>query len=100
MLRILSRYLGHTSTQVPFKDWKIVRGDKVEIITGRDKGKRGTILAVKRKHNTVVVSGANLVLFIQKVKHLKYRDRLDSGKVQKEFPIHVSNVMLIDPETE
>lgn len=49
---------------MPFKDWTIVRGDKVEVITGKDKGKQGTVLGVKRKFNTVIVSGVNYVLDI------------------------------------
>ncbi|OMJ89360.1 hypothetical protein SteCoe_8455 [Stentor coeruleus] len=94
MLQRLSRLFSFTPKQVVFKDWNIVRGDKVEVISGKDKGKQGTVLMVKRKFNTVIVSGVNY-----KVKHMKYHDRLDNGKVRKEFPLHVSNVMLVDPET-
>ena len=99
MLHRLTRFFAYKPAQVPFKDWKIVRGDKVELITGKDKGKQGTVSMVKRKLNTVVVSGVNMVRSIQKIKHVKNPQRLEGGRVQKEFPVHVSNVMLIDPET-
>jgi large subunit ribosomal protein L24 len=58
---MLSRFFGFRAKQVLFKDWRIVRGDKVEVITGKDRGKQGTVLKVKRKFNTVVVSGVNFV---------------------------------------
>ena len=61
MLQILSRFFAFKSKQVPFKDWRIVKGDNVEVITGKDKGKRGVIKEVKRKFNTVVVAGINIV---------------------------------------
>lgn len=64
MLQRLSRLFSFTPKQVPFKDWTIVRGDKVEVITGKDKGKQGTVLGVKRKFNTVIVSGVNYVFDI------------------------------------
>lgn len=62
MLHRLSRLFSFTPKQVTFRDWNIVRGDKVEVITGKDKGKQGTVLTVKRKFNAVIVSGVNYVL--------------------------------------
>jgi large subunit ribosomal protein L24 len=100
MLHRLSRLFTSASKPVLFNDWKIIRGDTVEVISGKDKGKRGTIKEVKRKFNKVVVTGVNIVRLIQKIKHIKQPQTLDSGRIQKEFPIHVSNVMLIDPETK
>ena len=64
MLQKLSRFFAYHPKQVLFKDWRIVRGDKVEVITGKDKGKQGTVTTVKRKLNTVIVSGVNMVACI------------------------------------
>lgn len=64
MLQRLSRLFSFRPKQVPFKDWRIVRGDKVELITGRDKGKQGMVTKVKRKFNSVIVSGINMVRVI------------------------------------
>ncbi len=74
-----------------FKNWKIVTGDKVEVISGRDKNKQGEVLKVDRKRNKVWVEGLNL------------KNRVDyasdtGGRLSMPGPIHVSNVMLIDPE--
>jgi len=57
----LSRFFAFRPKQTQFKDWKIVRGDRVQVITGSDKGKTGTVLTVKRKFNTVIVEGVNYV---------------------------------------
>ena len=65
MLRIL-RSFAYRPKQVPFRDWKIVIGDKVEVITGRDKGKQGNVVKVFRKTNKVIVGDVNLY-----VKHIK-----------------------------
>ena len=60
MLTRISRLFAYRPKQVPFTDWKLVRGDNVEIVSGRDKGKQGQILKVVRKRNAVVVQGANM----------------------------------------
>ena len=76
--------------------WKIVTGDFVEVIAGRDKRKQGTVTEVLRKTNQVIVSGVNI-----KTKHLGASAENPQGRVEhKEFPVHISNVALIDPETE
>ena len=81
---------------------KILKGDTVEVIAGNDKGHRGEVQQVIRKKNTdgtydanrvfVVVAGANLV-----IKHQRRTPnvRTQSGRIEKEAPIHVSNVMLV-----
>jgi len=74
---------------------KIKKGDKVVVITGRDKGKSGEILKVLREENRVVVQGVNLAQ-----RHQKQSMQQEGGIVQKELAIHVSNVALIDPKTE
>ena len=77
---------------------KLKQGDKVVIISGADKGKQGTILKVLRKTDRVVLEGEGL----SKIKkHLKpSQANPDGGIVEVEKPIHVSNVMLLDPKTK
>jgi len=73
----------------------IRQGDNVEVIRGDDKGKRGRVLRVVRKDNKVVVEGVNKVY-----KHVKpSRRNPQGGRLSKEMPVDVSNVMLIDPST-
>jgi large subunit ribosomal protein L24 len=74
---------------------KVKKGDKVVVITGRDKGKSGEILEVLRAENRVVVQGINMAQ-----RHQKQSMQQEGGIVQKELSIHVSNVALIDPKTE
>lgn len=67
----------------------------MEIIAGKDKGKRGKVLSVLPTSERVIVSGANIVK-----RHRKARKEGEKGeRVEMEASIHVSNVMLLDPET-
>jgi large subunit ribosomal protein L24 len=74
---------------------KIRKGDQVIVLTGRDKGKRGVVLAV-RDDSRVVVEGVNVVR-----KHMKPMPMkgITGGIVDKTLPIHVSNVSLVNPQT-
>lgn len=72
---------------------KIKKGDKVVVITGRDKGKNGEVLKVLREENRVVVSGINTV-----TRHNKPTQVSAGGIEKKELPIHISNVALADPK--
>mmetsp|Transcript_3672 Transcript_3672/g.7974 ORF Transcript_3672/g.7974 Transcript_3672/m.7974 type:complete len:165 (+) Transcript_3672:3-497(+) len=78
----------------PMESWKIFQGDHVEIIAGKDKGKRGDVLKVKRKTNRVIVEGLNLAK-----KHFKSGADFKGGVNLIPAPIHVSNVSLICPQT-
>ena len=69
-------------------------GDKVVVISGKDKGKEGKITNVLRKENKVVVEGVNVVK-----KHVKPNGQSAGSIVEVEAPIHASNVMIIDPKT-
>ena len=69
-------------------------GDKVVVISGKDKGKEGKITTVLRKDNKVVVEGVNVVK-----KHVKPNGQNKGSIVEVEAPIHASNVMIIDPKT-
>jgi large subunit ribosomal protein L24 len=77
---------------------KIKKGDKVVIISGADKGKQGTVLKVLTKTSRVVLEGDGL----SKVKkHLKpSQANPDGGIMEVEKPMHVSNVMLLDPKSK
>ena len=75
---------------------KIKRGDKVVVITGKDRGKRGTVRAVIVKHNRVLVEGVNIIK-----RHQRARSQNQvSAIIEREAPIHASNVMLIDPNND
>lgn len=72
---------------------KVRKGDEVLVVTGKDKGKKGKILRVLPKLSKVIVSGINLVK-----KHTKPTQHQDGGIIQKELPLHISNVAHIDPK--
>ena len=73
----------------------IKTGDTVVIIAGRDKGRTGRVLRVVPKSDRVVVEGINRVL-----KHVRPSQRNpQGGRIQKDAPIHMSNVMPVDPGT-
>ncbi len=70
----------------------IRKGDLVEVICGDHRGARGKILLVDRKHQRVVVEGVNMVY-----RHVRpTRRNPQGGRVQKEAPIHASNVLPFD----
>ena len=78
---------------------KIKKGDLVVVITGRDKGKQGRVLEVLKETDRIVVEGVQRV-----TKHVKAgqtnRGTRTGGIETVEAAIHVSNVMLVDPETK
>jgi large subunit ribosomal protein L24 len=80
---------------------RIRREDTVRIIAGKDRGKTGRVLRVDPKRQRVYVEGANVVK-----RHIRPRTLRDTqraqelgGIVESEGPIHVSNVMLVDPDS-
>lgn len=75
---------------------KIRKGDEVIVITGKDKGRRGTVLKV-RADNRIVVQGINLVKKHQKPNPMV---GIPGGIIEKEMPIDISNVMLFNPATQ
>ena len=76
---------------------KIKRDDEVVVLAGKDKGKRGRVLSVQTEKDRVVVEGVNLIK-----KHQKPNPALNQagGIIEKEAPIHVSNVAIFNPATE
>jgi large subunit ribosomal protein L24 len=75
---------------------KIRKGDTVQVIAGDDRGKTGRVLAVDEQKQRVVVEKINLVK-----RHTKARRQgMQSGIIEKEAPLHLSNVLLYDPKVE
>ena len=74
---------------------KIRRDDLVKVIAGKDKGKTGKVLRVDVKHSKVYVEGLNIVKRHQRP--TPGRPNAPVGVIEKEGPIHVSNVALVDP---
>lgn len=73
---------------------KILTGDEVIVISGRNKGSRGTVRKFMPEVDRVVIEGVNIVK-----KHIKPGRARQAGIVEVEAPLHVSNVMVIDPKT-
>ncbi|MEK7106158.1 MAG: 50S ribosomal protein L24 [Patescibacteria group bacterium] len=74
---------------------KLKKGDNVIIKTGKDKGKKGKIVKVFVDKNRVVVEGANMMK-----KHQRPRKSGEKGSmIDREMPIHASNVMIVDPKS-
>ena len=74
---------------------KIRKGDLVQVIAGDSKGKQGKVLEVLLKDNKAVVEGANMVS-----RHTKPNAaNPNGGIIKKEAPIHVSNLMVVDPKS-
>ena len=72
---------------------KIKKGDRVIVLTGKDKGKKGEVLKAIPTENRVIVAGVNVVK-----KHTKPTQFAAGGIEDKELSIHASNVALVDPK--
>ena len=75
------------------KRFRLRKGDDVVVISGRDKGKTGSILRVIRSEDRVIVDGINMVK-----RHTRPSQAQPGGIVNKEAPLHISNVALADPK--
>ena len=73
----------------------VKKGDKVVVISGKDKGKQGTILSAYPKQNRVLVEGINIVKKHSKPSQINPQ----GGIISREAAIHVSNVMPLDPKS-
>jgi large subunit ribosomal protein L24 len=72
---------------------KIKKGDNVVVLTGRDKGKTGTVLKTLPSDNRVIVQGVNIAK-----RHQRQTAQDRGGIIEKEVSIHVSNVAHVDPK--
>ncbi len=74
---------------------RIKKGDRVQVIAGKSKGLRGEVLSVRTKDDRVVVQGVNMIK-----RHTKPTQAQPGGIIEREAPVHVSNVLHIDPKTD
>jgi large subunit ribosomal protein L24 len=72
---------------------KLRKGDKVLILTGKDKGKEAEILSVNPKAGKAIVQGVNIA-----IRHTKQTQTTQGGRIPTEAPIQLSNLALIDPK--
>jgi large subunit ribosomal protein L24 len=72
---------------------KIKKGDKVVVISGRDKGRNGEVVRVLPREDRALVRGVNVVK-----RHQKQTMKEEGGIIRKELPIHLSNIALADPK--
>ncbi|MGN6471202.1 MAG: 50S ribosomal protein L24 [Rhizobiaceae bacterium] len=72
---------------------KIKKGDKVVVLTGRDKGRTGEVMSVSPKDSRAIVRGVNLIR-----RHQRQTQNQEGGIITKEAPIHLSNIALADPK--
>jgi large subunit ribosomal protein L24 len=74
---------------------RVRQGDTVVVIAGKQKGTKGRVLRVLPKEERAVIEGVNV-----RTKHIKpTQANPQGGRVKREYPIHLSNVMLADPKT-
>ena len=76
---------------------RLRKGDLVEVISGKDAGKRGRILKVIRERGRVIVQGVG---FIKRHTRPNPQRNIKGGIAEREAPIHVSNVMIVSPEQD
>lgn len=74
---------------------KIRTGDEVIVISGRNRGQTGKVRQVMADDDRIVIEGVNIV-----IKHMRRGRARQAGRVEVEAPLHVSNVMLLDPESK
>ena len=72
---------------------KLKKGDKVVVLTGKDKGKQGEIATVMPKDNKAVVEGINIA-----IRHTKPTEQSQGGRLPKAMPIDLSNLALLDKD--
>ena len=72
---------------------KLKKGDKVVVLTGKDKGRQGAILSVAPKDNKAVVDGINVA-----IRHTKQSQSAQGGRLPKPMPIDLSNLAMIDKD--
>jgi large subunit ribosomal protein L24 len=79
---------------------RIRRDDQVIVIGGKDRGKTGRVLRVDRRRGRVFVEGLNIVKRHERPRQVAGAQRAETvgGVIEREGPIHVSNVMLVDPK--
>ena len=74
---------------------KIKKGDTVVVLTGRSKGVKGEVLKIQKEENRAIVAGVNMVK-----RHTRPTQTAEGGIIEKEAPIHLSNIAHIDPKDD
>ena len=77
------------------KKFKIRKGDRVIVVTGRERGKTGEVLRVLRQDDRVLVQGVNMIK-----RHMRPSPANPGGIIEREATLHISNVALIDPKSQ
>lgn len=72
---------------------KIRKGDKVVILSGKDKGRNGEVIKVNPEENTAIVRGINMVK-----RHQRQTQTQEAGIISKEAPLHISKLAIADPK--
>ncbi|MEO0544312.1 MAG: 50S ribosomal protein L24 [Pseudomonadota bacterium] len=72
---------------------KIKKGDEVVVLTGKDKGRKGNVIAVMPKDGKAVVSGINMIK-----RHQRQTQSSEAGIINREAPIQLSNIAIADPK--
>ena len=73
---------------------RIKKGDRVVVISGRDKGRKGEVLKVMPQEDRALISGVNMVK-----RHQRQTAQVQGGIVNKEASVHLSNIAHVDPKT-
>ncbi len=76
------------------KQYRIHKNDLVEVLSGSNKGKKGTVLKILRKKDRVLIEGVNM-----HIHHIRPNPQLQQagGRIEKEVPLHISNVAVVCP---
>jgi large subunit ribosomal protein L24 len=91
--------MGRTRTSLAPRKMKIHSGDQVKLIAGKDRGKTGRVLRVEPRNQRVFVEGLNMIKRHTRPQQVSgARSEAQGGVIEREGPIHVSNVMLLDPK--
>ncbi|MCD4749260.1 MAG: 50S ribosomal protein L24 [Thermoanaerobaculales bacterium] len=75
---------------------KVKKGDMIEVISGKDSGRKGKVLKVNQDRERIVVEGVHM---IKRHTRPNPQKRVQGGIVEREAPIHVSNVMVVSPDS-
>jgi large subunit ribosomal protein L24 len=96
--------MGRTKAPAERRKMKIRSGDHVRVIAGKDRGKSGRVLRTEPKHERLYVEGLNMTKRHMRPQQMKDanelgggRSTLSGGVIEREGPIHISNVMVLDP---
>ena len=93
--------MAPAKTQKKRRTMKIRSGDQVKVIAGKDRGKSGRVLRIEPAKERLFVEGLNMIKRHERPRQVAGAQRAEQvgGVIEKEGPIHMSNVMLVDPKS-